>query len=188
MTHGSDTEEQSGRPAGSISRFLAGDHVRLDSLLQRAFADPANIDHAAYVEFRAGLLKHIGMEEKILLPEAQRRRGGEPLPVAAKLRLDHGALAALLVPPPTHAIAEAIRSILARHNTIEEESGGVYEVCEQLAGTDVDALLARLRNAPEVPVAPHVDSPKVRAAARRALQRAGFYKEAAQLFSDGDAP
>jgi hypothetical protein len=37
------------------------------------------------------------MEEKVLLPFAQKKRGGEPLPIAAKLRLDHGALAALLV-------------------------------------------------------------------------------------------
>jgi hypothetical protein len=41
------------------------------------------------------------MEEKVLLPAAQKARGGEPLQIAAKLRLDHGALAALLVPTPT---------------------------------------------------------------------------------------
>jgi len=41
------------------------------------------------------------MEERILLPAAQRLRGGERLPIAARLRLDHGALAALLVPSAT---------------------------------------------------------------------------------------
>jgi hypothetical protein len=60
---------------GPVSWFLVVDHVRLDALLQRAGA----IDHATYAEFRAGLLKHIGMEEKILLPAAQRARGDEPL-------------------------------------------------------------------------------------------------------------
>jgi hypothetical protein len=174
--------------AGPLFRFMADDHVRLDGLLQKAAARPDVIDRAAYAQFRAGLLKHIGMEEKILFLEAQRRRGGEPLPVAAKLRLDHGALAALLVPSPTHAIVAAIRSILAGHNSIEEQPGGPYEVCEQLTGAEVDALLARLRSAPEVPVAAHADSPKVRAATRRALQRAGFDKETDQLFPRSDEP
>jgi hypothetical protein len=159
---------------GPLYRFLADDHVRLDRLLRRAVADPKEIDHAAYAEFRAGLLKHIAMEEKILLPAAQAARGGEPLPIAAKLRLDHGAIAALLVPSPTPTIVAALRAILTAHNKIEEGPGGLYDVCERLAGDQVDALLARLRAAPEVPVAPYNDGSRVLPAARRALERAGY--------------
>jgi len=92
---------------GKIYRYLACDHVRLESLLQRATAHPDNIDPEPFAAFRAGLLKHISMEEKILLPAAQRMRGGQPLALAAKLRLDHGALAALLVPQPTPSIIGA---------------------------------------------------------------------------------
>jgi hypothetical protein len=40
------------------------------------------------------------MEERVLIPAARRARGGAALPVARLLRLDHGAIAALLVPPP----------------------------------------------------------------------------------------
>jgi Hemerythrin HHE cation binding domain len=160
--------------SGPVSRFLADDHKRLDGLLQRAAAHPDAIDRTAYAEFRAGLLKHISMEEKILLPAAQRARGGEPLPVAAKLRLDHGALAALLVPSPTSAIIAALRGILAEHNMIEEGSGGVYEICEQLVGSEAETLLAQLRATPEVPVALHSDGPRVLPATRRALARAGY--------------
>ena len=166
---------------GPVARFLAADHARLDALLQHAVAQPGTIDRAAYAEFRAGLLKHIGMEEKILLPAAQRARGGEPLPAAAKLRLDHGALAALLVPTPTPAVIGAIRTILTAHNAVEEDSGGVYEACEQLLGSEADALLASLRAAPAVPVNQHVDSPLVRNATRRAVARAGFDPDAMQL-------
>ncbi len=173
--------DEAARPGGPICRFLAGDHRRLDGLLQRAAADPECIDRRIYAEFRAGLLKHIGMEEKILLPAAQRARGGEPLPTAAKLRLDHGALAALLVPTPTPQIVAAIRTILAAHNPVEEGPGGVYDVCEQLAAGEGDALLARLRAAPEVRVNPHVDSPLVVNATRRAVARAGFDPDAMQL-------
>lgn len=167
---------------GPVAKFLTADHARLDALLQRADAEPGTIDPAAYAEFRAGLLKHIGMEEKLLLPAAQRARGGEALPTAAKLRRDHGALAALLVPTPTLAITGAIRTILTAHNAVEEGPGGVYEVCEQLVGgEEADTLLARLRATPDVRVNPHVDSPLVRDATRRAVARAGFDPDALRL-------
>jgi hypothetical protein len=159
---------------GTLARFFADDHVRLDTLLQRAMPVPGEIDRVAYAEFRTGLLKHIGMEEKILLPAAQRAQGGAPLPLAAKLRRDHGALAALLVPSPTPAIVSALRTILTAHNPLEEGTGGVYEVCEQLVGPEADTLLAQLRNVPEVPVSPHADGPRVLAAVQRALTRAGY--------------
>ncbi len=84
------------------------------------------IDGAAYHQFRADLLKHIAVEEKILLPAVQRLRVGKPLTVAAKVRLDHDALAALLVAPPTAPVIAAIRAILKLHNAIEEDPGGMY--------------------------------------------------------------
>ena len=160
--------------SGKIYRYLADDHARIDDALQRATSRPETIEPAAYVEFRAGLLRHIGIEEKILLPAARAARGGEPLPIASKLRLDHGALTALLVPTPTPAIVSAIRTILERHNPLEESPGGVYEQCEQLAGAQADEILKRLKTAPAVKMLPHVDNPFVMEAARRALQRAGY--------------
>jgi hypothetical protein len=160
--------------AGRIYRFLAGDHARLDGLLERAMTAAGAIDRTAYAEFRARLLKHIGLEEKILLPAAQRVRGGEPLALAAKVRLDHGALAALLVPTPTPAIVVALRTILEGHNALEEGPGGLYECCERLAGAEAEALLVQLQAAPEVPVAPHADGPQVMDVVRRALVRAGY--------------
>ena len=55
--------------SASLHDFLAADHVRLDGLLTVARAGD-RIDADAYEQFRAGLLRHIGMEEKILLPAA----------------------------------------------------------------------------------------------------------------------
>ncbi|MBI4483545.1 MAG: hemerythrin domain-containing protein [Acidobacteria bacterium] len=162
------------RSRGSIHHFMAEDHARLDALLRRAVAAPDQIDRVTYARFRAGLLKHIAMEEKILLPSCQRRRGGEPLPMAARLRLDHAALAALLVPTPNRTILRTIQSILAAHNALEEGAGGLYELCDRLAGADADAWLARLQAAPEVTVAPHVDSPRAMEALHQALARAGY--------------
>ncbi len=158
--------------AGEIHQHLAGDHRRLEALLARAVIDPENIDPAAYAGFRAGLLRHIGMEEKVLLPAAQ-KLSGAPLPLAAKLRLDHGALAALLVPPPTETIVTAIRIILEKHDPIEEDEGGIYDQAEGAAGGEAGAVLSRLKNFPDVKVLPHVDNDLVMNAARRALARAG---------------
>ena len=83
------------------------------------------IEPTAYAEFRNGLLRHIGLEEKILLPAARAARSGEPLAIASKLQLDHGALSSLLVPTPTPAIVAVIRAILECHNLLEESPAGV---------------------------------------------------------------
>jgi Hemerythrin HHE cation binding domain len=158
---------------GEIYRHLARDHQRLDDLLERAMSGQT-IDAVAYHQFRAGLLKHISMEEKILLPAAQRLAGGKALAVAAKLRLDHGALAALLVPAPTAPLLAAIQTILKLHNPIEEDPGGMYEQCEELAGAESDKILRQLLEAPDVKLAPNFDSPHVLEVTRRALARAGY--------------
>jgi len=160
--------------AGPLTAFLIEDHRRLDMLLQSAVAQVGSVDQGRYDQFRAGLLRHIGMEEKILLPAAQRLRGGEPLPIASKLRLDHGAIASLLMPPPTVAIVATIRAVLKVHNTIEEGLGGLYKTCDELAGSEAAQLLAKLQAAPEVTVLPCSDGPAVMPAVQRALERAGY--------------
>jgi hypothetical protein len=162
---------------GSPFRFLADDHIRLAGLLERSQPSPGKIDYKPYAEFRAGLLRHIAMEEKVLLPAARRLRGEESLPVADRLRRDHGALAALLVPTPTAAILAKIRAILDGHNIVEEGAGGVYEICESLAADEAESLVAEMRNLPDVKLAPHVDGPQVIESTRRAVERAGYRLE-----------
>ena len=157
--------------AGVVHRFLAEDHDRLDELLRRTVAESAVIDDEPYQQFRAGLLHHIAMEEKVLFAEARRLRAGQPLPLAAQLRADHAALAALLLPTPTHALVAAIRAILEPHNRLEEEAGGVYDACERLAGAD--ALLARLRAVPAPRVAAYRDEPRVHEHIARLLRERG---------------
>jgi hypothetical protein len=159
---------------GPLYDFFAGDHRRLEGLLDRATVRPGEYEMEAYAQFRMGLLRHIKIEEKILIPMAQRARGGEPLPIAAKIRLDHGAITALLVPSPSPMVVAAMRKILSDHNVLEESPGGLYEACEQLVGDEVESLLEEAKNTPDVPVHPHNDKPFVLDAARRALERAGY--------------
>lgn len=159
---------------GVIANFLAGDHRRLDGLLQAADVHPGRINSEAYDQFRAGLLRHIGMEEKLLLPALQRWRGGDPVPMAAKLRLDHGALATLLVPTPTAQILATIRRILAGHNQLEEGPDGLYALCDRLPDTEMKRLWDALQAAPTVNVMRHSDSPAVMKTLEGALARAGY--------------
>jgi len=144
---------------GPLYEFFRRDHARLDELLHRA-DEGATIDRESYESFRGGLLRHIAMEEKVLLPEARRLRGGEPFASAKLMRADHAALAALLVPSPTHDLIARIREVLLEHNPLEEDPGGLYETCEQLAGDGVAALLARVQAVPQVAVARHLDGPR----------------------------
>jgi hypothetical protein len=170
----------------SIHAFLEDDHRRLDELLAAVVAGD-QMDVAPYEEFRGGLLRHIGMEEKVLLPAAKRLRGGDPLPEARLLRADHGALVAMLVPTPTRAIVERIRAVLALHNPIEEGTGGIYAACERLATEEAPALLAQLERAPPVPLAPHFDGPRAFEGIDRLLRAAGELRGDAELFIR-DAP
>jgi len=165
----------------AIKQFLSEDHRRLEKLLSAAAEARQRIDAEAYGRFRAGLLRHISMEEKVLLPAAQRLRDNAPLPLASKLRLDHGALAALLVPSPTPEIIGVIRSILARHNDLEEGRDGLYDTCDRLAEGHSENLVVQMRAVPDVPVSAHNDGPKVMPAVCRALRRAGYGAEADRL-------
>jgi len=164
-----------------LHRFFTTDHRRLDDLLDAAMEDPAEIRTDLYHAFRVGLLTHIKMEEKILFPAAQEANGGVPLPIQAKLRLDHGALTALMVLPPAPPMIGVLRSLLEEHDRLEEEPGGMYAACEALTGDRTEELLAQLRATAPVPVHPPNPAPKAIGAARRALERAGWPELAAML-------
>jgi hypothetical protein len=159
---------------GPIYQMLMQDHRRMEDLLALAKTMTDAGAPQAYEEFRSGLLRHIGMEENILIPAAHQARGGVRLPLADRLRLDHGALAALLVPPPSPEVFACIEGILSGHNLLEEGKDGLYEICEQLAGSESGQLLERPRAYPSPRLKPNVPGEWVLEATRRALSRAGY--------------
>lgn len=147
---------------GPIEVFLTADHVRIDRLLRDAERDDGTIDLETYARFRAELLRHIAMEEKVLLPFAREKRGGEPLALAKPLRVDHGKIARLLVPTPTPALLVELRALLVAHNPLEEGPDALYAICDQLARNAHGEVIERLIAQPPVPVAPHYDGPLLR--------------------------
>jgi hypothetical protein len=157
-----------------LYQFFTNDHRRIEMLLEKAIEDVNAIQMDYYHEFRSGLLKHIKMEEKILFPAAQKANGGIPLPLAAKLRLDHGALTSLMVVPPEPGMIKVLCHVLELHDILEEKPGGMYDLCEKLAINETQALLDQLTKITEVPVQPHNKAEYALGAAKRALERAGF--------------
>jgi hypothetical protein len=154
-----------------VTRHLAADHARLDALLERAVEEPGAVDLEAFGAFRAGLLRHIGIEEKILFPALREARGGEAHPDWMRLRIDHGALTSLLVPSPTPELVREIRSILVPHNALEEGGdGAVYAGCDELLRERAEGLVERMRAYPPVRVAPYRDGPRVLRRAEDALR------------------
>lgn len=157
-----------------LYQFFTEDHRRIEDLMDKATEDLDAIKMDDYHGFRTGLLKHIKMEEKILFPAAQKANGGTPLPLAAKLRLDHGAITALMVVPPDAAVVKVLRHVLEKHDLLEEEPGGMYDVCERLTEGETEELLQQLKNVSEVPVQKFNTAGYALEAAKRALTRAGF--------------
>lgn len=168
-----------------LYQFFTKDHHRVEALLNKATEIPGEIQMDYYHQFRTGLLKHIKMEEKILFPAAQKANGGVPLPLAAKLRLDHGALTALMVVPPSDEVIKVIRYVLEKHDLLEEEPGGMYDQCEKLTQSETEALLRELENTAEVPVQPHNKAAYALDVVKRTLQRAGFDFDEILLRSEG---
>ncbi len=159
---------------GALYEYFVRDHRRLESLLNQATHSAGKIDLPAYSEFKSGLLRHIGIEEKILLPMIRNLQGGTPFTSAGVLRLEHGALAALLTPLPNQQIVTALRAILDHHNSREECENCLYAVCQNLFGSQLDLVMEEVANYPAVPTSPYADPDRVHHATKRALERAGF--------------
>ena len=129
-----------------ITGYLFEDHVRLHLLFERATRGWL-IDMKCFAEFRAGLLRHIAIEEKLLLRAARDARGGVPIERAHQVRIQHGAISSLLVPTPDHALCDELASLLADHNALEESDDGVYAECERLIGPQRSRELLELARA-----------------------------------------
>jgi hypothetical protein len=114
------------------------------------------------------------MEEKTLFPAATKGNNGVPLPLTAQLRLDHGALTALMTIPPSPEALRVLRYILDKHDILEEKQGGMYDACEALTQDQTQKLLDDLAQVTPVPVHPFNTTPVVFGAAKRALERAGY--------------
>jgi len=157
-----------------LHQFFTKDHHRIDNLLNKATEQPGEINMEYYHQFRTGLLRHIKMEEKTLFPAAKKANQEVMQKLIPRYRLEHGALTALMVPPPTLSLIKVIKYVLEKHDMAEEEAGGLYDVCEELTHGQTQELLEQLAATEEVPVHPPNPAAIALESARRALARAGY--------------
>ncbi len=159
-------------PHDALRVWLGLDHSEIDELLRGVLAGEA-FDSETYARFRERLLRHIGVEERILFP-ASRKAGSAVLASRlAELRTDHAALTTLLVPTPDRALAVEIASLLARHNELEETNGGIYDSClAVLTPEEAKAVLAQGRARAPVPTTRYFDGHGTVRTAREALAKA----------------
>ena len=157
-----------------LYQFFTKDHHRIDALLGKATEQPVEIEMNYYHQFRIGLLRHIKMEEKTLFPAAKKANDELMQKLIPRYRLEHGALTALMVPPPTLPLIKVIRYVLEKHDMAEEEPGGLYDICESLTHGQTQELLDQLAQTEEVRVHPPNPAPIAIESALRALARAGY--------------
>ena len=153
------------------SEYLTADHRRLEALLDDALRGET-IDLDMYDRFRIGLLRHIAIEETIVLPMVREHNGG--FFADRQLHSEHGAIAALLVPPPTAELVRVLRALLEKHNLLEETHRTLYDVLDNCCRERQPELLDRMREHPEPPLSRNINNPAGLDPARRAVARAGY--------------
>lgn len=154
---------------GPIHQYLARDHERLRALLATATAAPDRIELASYAEFRAGLLRHIAMEEKVLFAYIRARGDADGRALVDTLHADHAAIASILVLPPSRAMIATLRTVLGEHNPLEEDPGGLYDQCDAAPPAEVAAFSTRMQAIPPVRASEYLDEPRIHAHVQRML-------------------
>jgi hypothetical protein len=156
---------------GTLSAFFIDDHVGIWALVRHAMARPGQLDRDSFGVFRAELLRHIALEEMMF--EAMRRVGrSETPPLVRRLRVEHRAIASLLAPAPTPALAAEVVSILEPHGKAEEE--GLYSICDDLLGGEAADLLGTFETYPPIALPPLEDGPGLYRRAEDALAAAAL--------------
>ncbi len=151
----------------SPSEYLTSDHRRLEALFAAAL-EPGEVDLARYDEFRIGLLRHIAIEETIVLPLVREHKGS--FFADRQLHLEH----ALLVPPPTPEVTRALAALLKKHNLLEETDRTLYDTLDDCCRDKHPELVRRLAEHPAPPLSKNINNPDGVDPARRAVQRAGY--------------
>jgi regulator of cell morphogenesis and NO signaling len=141
-----------------INEALSWDHDRLDALEAEAFRKRAQGDlqsaRETYMEFAAGLRRHIAFEEQILFPAFEATSGMPPMAgPTAVMRAEHREIEDLIgrieagiaeTDAPVEDLRRSLHAVLGEHNFKEEEV--LYPATDQLLGPDrADHLVAQIQ-------------------------------------------
>jgi len=158
--------------ASGVTRLLAAEHADSQARLRVCVRPDGSVDLKHFDAFRHALLRHIAIEEKVLMPALTRAVGRSPL-FQNGLRKDHAGVAALCVPTPTREWLEDLRELLEHHQRVEEATGGFYALVDEHLGGD-PALLDAVASYPQLTLPDFVRGPKVRELLQQVLALTGI--------------
>jgi hemerythrin-like domain-containing protein len=141
--------------ANTVTGHLTADHRRLDSILEEVVRLAQAGDAAGALDrfqiFRAGLDRHIDVEEQLLFPMFEERSGVRTGPTLV-MRSEHGSIRDAMKLIGTHlsdgalgsalAIVAQLTGLLERHNAKEEKI--LYPMSDRLAAADLPVLLRQM--------------------------------------------
>ncbi len=155
-----------------LTAVLAREHEELLKLLDRCLTADGGVDARLYDEFRTRQLKHLAIEEQVLV-RLLRERGGLPSEFQNGIRRDHEAVAVFCVTAPEPDFVHDLRDLLAWHHRVEEGPAGLYPLFD---GLDVDdAVLERaLAAVTPVPLPPLGRGPAVARLLRQVRRDVGL--------------
>jgi hypothetical protein len=180
-------ESQMDNPSHSDSRasnILASQHRSIEHLFLSSTTDPEAVDASMYDEFRSKLLRHIAIEENIVLPLLRKHlRGGFPMEL--QLRMEHDALAALCVLPPSPEVLYSMHSLLIRHDRLEEAHGTLYDLFDDCVRREPENIAEHIATFRQSATPRYINNPLALEYARRAIARAGY--DQSELIEEGRA-
>lgn len=169
--------EQTSTRFPQVSDILEKQHRCIEQLFLTATSDPDIVDTTGYDQFRATILRHIAIEENVVLPLLRKHLPGG-FPMELQLRMEHDAIAALCVLPPKSTVIFSLQGLIIRHNRLEEAHGTLYDLLDDCARREEEAEVCRQLTDFQQTVPPkYISNPLAYEYARRAVARAGYEQE-----------
>jgi hypothetical protein len=165
--------------ARRLTGFLEQDHALLGARLRETLRPGGAVDLPAFDVFRHGLLRHITIEERVLMPALLAALGHPPV-FQNGLRMDHAGFATLCVTTPCHEWVEDLADLLEHHQRVEEEPGGFYDLVDAYVA-DEGAVRAAIARLPPLRLPPVESGPRVRELLARVLYEVGVATDAYPL-------
>lgn len=155
---------------------LTREHVELPALLPGCVLPGGAVDLRRFDEFRHRALRHLAIEELVLIPALARRLGHRPM-FQNGLRKDHAAIVALCVPTPNPDWVKDLGELLAYHNAVEESPGGFYALLDALKLADDPRVTQAIEALPPLELPPFASGHQLRAQLHAVMRATGASRE-----------
>jgi hypothetical protein len=155
-----------------LTQLLTTEHEELLGMLDACVTRRSGVDRARFDAFRRRALRHIAVEQRVLLPALGRMHKLTDAMRNAMSR-DHRALVMLCVPEPNIGFVRDLQELLAWQVSVQESAGGVFKVYDAFV-RDEHALDKALAGVPAVEPPAFAAGADVAVAVQRVLKSLGL--------------